>query len=102
MTRKGMSDLMWFPRQQERLAAEWPWLVDLICCGRDEGIEACSTWEMADQFRESYCNAEGHDRAGIVRRSPLYEYGDLVDKMAGHYARCGCRSDDALGGRGDA
>ncbi len=62
---------MWFPRTQERLAAEWPWLVDLICCGKEDGIEACESWDEADDFRESYCDASGHDRAGIVRRSPL-------------------------------
>jgi hypothetical protein len=77
----SQNDYRYFERSEERLAHEWPWLVDLICCGHDDGIEGCATWEQADSFRESYCTGtatahwsrpvEGHVRAAIVRRSDL-------------------------------
>lgn len=81
-----MSDFRYFDRSEERLAHEWPWLVDLICCGHDDGIEACATWTQADGFRESYCTGggvashytrpdEGHVRSAIVRRSDLTPWG---------------------------
>lgn len=45
------------------------WVLDLICCGHDDGRLMFSTWEAADEFRNSYIDAEGHDRAAILRRA---------------------------------
>lgn len=53
------------------------WLLRLICCGRDDGVERFGTWSEADRFRESYCSGPGvlqadrpqyggHDRAAIL------------------------------------
>lgn len=42
------------------------WIVRLTCCGRDDGTWARPTWEEADQFREDYLNAPGHDRSAII------------------------------------
>ena len=42
------------------------WIVRLTCCGRDDGTWAMPTWEKADEFRESYLNAGGHDRSAII------------------------------------
>ena len=30
------------------------WAVDLIDCGRDDGVQVCATWAEADEFRQSY------------------------------------------------
>lgn len=46
------------------------WAIDLICCGREDGTQTIEgPWSEADAFRESYCNAPGHERQGIVRRA---------------------------------
>lgn len=45
------------------------WALDLICCGRDDGTQGCRTGAEADEFRESYCNVDGHDRRAIKRRT---------------------------------
>lgn len=42
------------------------WRLRLVCCGRDDGIEYFETWKQADEFREAYCDAGGHDRAAIL------------------------------------
>ena len=49
------------------------WRVDLICCGRDEGHVVRQTWFEADEFRNSYIDAEGHDRQGVVRQDTLHD-----------------------------
>lgn len=54
----------------DRLAETHPpaaWSVELICCGRDDGRQGELTWTQADEFRESYVDAEGHDRSAIIR-----------------------------------
>lgn len=44
-----------------------PWLVRLVCCGREDGTERFETWEAANAFRESYTHPDtGHDRAAII------------------------------------
>jgi hypothetical protein len=56
------------------------WIVQLTCCGRDNGTYGARTWEEADQFRESYLSGAGvagpgrsvhalmmgHDRSAII------------------------------------
>ncbi len=42
------------------------WIVALTCCGRDNGTFGAPTWDLADQFREDYLDAEGHDRSAII------------------------------------
>lgn len=43
------------------------WVLRLICCGRDDGIEGYPTWEEAQAFRESYVGgSSGHDRQAIL------------------------------------
>jgi hypothetical protein len=41
------------------------WIVQLTCCGRDNGTFGAATWEEADQFREDYL-ASTHDRSAII------------------------------------
>lgn len=41
------------------VTTERPWIVQLTCCGRDNGTYAAATWEEADQFRESYASGPG-------------------------------------------
>jgi hypothetical protein len=43
-----------------------PWLLHLVCCGRDDGTWPCATWEEADEIRQSYVAAEGHERSAII------------------------------------
>ena len=42
------------------------WVVRLICCEHEWGIQRCQTWEEAQAFRESWLDAEGHRRAGLI------------------------------------
>lgn len=42
------------------------WIVQLTCCGRDDGTYATATWAAADEFREQYLNAGGHKRSAII------------------------------------
>lgn len=42
------------------------WILRLICCGREDGVQVFTDWNEADAFRESYCDADGHDRQGII------------------------------------
>jgi hypothetical protein len=44
------------------------WLVMLTCCGRDNGVQWCPTWDTADAFRDSYVDAGGHKRTAIIKR----------------------------------
>lgn len=46
-----------------------PWLLQLVCCGYDDGTERFATWEEADEFRESYCSLPGHQRSAILREA---------------------------------
>lgn len=57
------------------------WLVELSCCGRDDGNLLAETWAEADAFREAYTSGEGarpygrsdlsgHERAGVIRLLP--------------------------------
>jgi hypothetical protein len=62
------------------MAEDVIWRVRLICCGRDDGDIFRSTWQEADQFRQSYTSGtgvrhfdgrgwrSGHDRAGIIEQ----------------------------------
>ncbi len=45
---------------------EHVFIVKLTCCGRDDGTYGPVSWSEADAFRESYLNAEGHDRSAII------------------------------------
>lgn len=61
-----------------------PWIVKLVCCGRDDGEYRADTYEEAYYFRESYTNGvsvnphgysagehePGHKRAGIITCDP--------------------------------
>jgi len=50
--------------------ADGPWLVQKICCGRDDGTVEFATWEKADRFREEYVDSAriaDHERSAIVR-----------------------------------
>jgi hypothetical protein len=56
------------------------WILQLTCCGRDDGTYAAATWQEADEFRESYLSGSGvagpgrsvralmmgHDRSAII------------------------------------
>ena len=35
------------------------WIVQLTCCGRDNGTFGAATWALADEFRESYLSGPG-------------------------------------------
>lgn len=50
------------------LAAARPggFILRLTCCGRDGGTVGRATWQEADELRESYLAAEGHDRSAII------------------------------------
>lgn len=52
-------------------AANWAteWLLQLVCCGRDDGVEVFPSWDAADSFRKSYCSGPG------VLRADRPEYG---------------------------
>ena len=46
-----------------------PWVLRLVCCGYDDGIERYATWDEADMFRQTYVTGPGgHDRAAILTR----------------------------------
>ncbi|MEV6504833.1 hypothetical protein AB0M61_01760 [Streptomyces sp. NPDC051642] len=48
-----------------------PWVVQMICCGHDDGKTEFATWQAADNFREEYIDSAriaDHERAAIVRR----------------------------------
>lgn len=57
-------------------------LLQLICCGRDHGIEEFDTWDEAHEFRESYTSGVGVDPRecsgdgfhGHTRAAVLTEY----------------------------
>lgn len=69
------------------MTADWtnaaqPWLVDLICCGYSIDRVYCTTWEEANEWRETFTSGvavdshgfsgtghNGHRRAGIVRQN---------------------------------
>ena len=46
------------------------WLIELVCCGQDDGFWLADTWEDADEFRESYCDPgdSSHVRSAIIRQ----------------------------------
>lgn len=50
--------------------------LQLICCGRDDGRERFQTWTEADEFRKTYCDDTGHDRAAILTVESLRGEGD--------------------------
>ena len=44
-----------------------PWVLQLICCGHDDGTERFQTWDQADAFRNDYTSpGTGHERSGIL------------------------------------
>ena len=49
------------------------WLCRLVCCGRDDGVVECESWEQADAFREAYTSGVGVALHGYS--APLYESG---------------------------
>jgi hypothetical protein len=60
-------------------AARKPWIVELTCCGQDNGIIGTETWEDADEAREAYLSGPavkgpdsnwGHERSAIIKRGP--------------------------------
>jgi hypothetical protein len=42
------------------------WILQLTCCGRDDGTVGRRTWQEADELRESYVAADGHERSAII------------------------------------
>ena len=42
------------------------WVLQLICCGHDDGRWRCTTWEEADEIRKSYVSLIGHERSAIL------------------------------------
>lgn len=57
------------------------WLVELTCCGRDDGNYFTHSWADADAARECYTSGttarpygrpdlRGHERSGVVKRLP--------------------------------
>ncbi len=40
--------------------------VRLICCGKDDGKAYACSAEHAHKFRDSYVEAGGHERVGII------------------------------------
>lgn len=60
-----------------------PWCVHMLCCGREDGVEAFETYEEADAFREQYAlsghragysalsHEPGHRRAGVITDTRL-------------------------------
>ena len=49
------------------------WLCRLVCCGRDDGVVECESWEQADAFREAYTSGVGVALHGYS--APAYESG---------------------------
>lgn len=49
------------------------WLCRLVCCGRDDGVVECESWEQADAFREAYTSGVGVALHGYS--APTYESG---------------------------
>jgi hypothetical protein len=80
-------------------AAEGPWAVDLIDCGRDDGVQVCATWAEADAFRQSYvASAEQMqhcERTAVIHRAvpgtrlgyrdpaPYFDPGPVVGGVSG-------------------
>ena len=57
-----------------------PWVLRLVCCGYDDGIERYATWDEADMFRQTYVTGPGgHDRAAILTRD-LETLHRIVDR----------------------
>ena len=50
-----------------------PWVCQLICCGYDDGIVRCASWEDADRMREDYTSGAGVHPNGYS--APAYEGG---------------------------
>lgn len=46
------------------------WILELSCCGHADGYQLCESYEAADEFREQYLDAHGHDRAAILAQYP--------------------------------
>lgn len=51
-------------------AVERPWRLQLVCCGRDDGVVTCETRADAELTRSAYISAEGHDRQAILTGPP--------------------------------
>lgn len=45
------------------------WAVDLVCCGRDDGVQIMATWGEADAFRKSWVDFDGHERVAVIHRA---------------------------------
>jgi hypothetical protein len=45
------------------------WALDLICCGLDDGTVIRSSWDEANDLRESYTASEGHRRSALLRET---------------------------------
>jgi hypothetical protein len=41
--------------------------VQFTCCGLDNGSAVRDSWQEADDLRESYLDAPGHQRSAIIR-----------------------------------
>ncbi len=42
------------------------WILQLTCCGREWETVGRRTWREADELRESFLDAPGHDRSAII------------------------------------
>lgn len=52
------------------MSDERPWKLQLVCCGRDDGVVTCETRADAELTRSAYISAEGHDRQAILTGPP--------------------------------
>lgn len=50
------------------------WLVNLSCCGYDDGSCSFDDWRKADEFRESYLTATGHRRSAIIKQNAWFGF----------------------------
>ena len=59
------------------------WVVQFICCGYDDGTWRCPTWQAADELRNSYIDAEGHERSARIIEGPRVPFHELADAVLG-------------------
>ena len=56
--------------QEGAEAADKPWRLDFICCGREDGHKTFATYEEADAFRDGYTSGPGVDHRGYGTTEP--------------------------------
>ena len=70
-----------------------PWSLRLICCGHeDEPAPGRTSWDEINAIRNSYIEAEGHDRQAIIVACPDCHNGKPTFTL---HQRCGCGGSDA-------